>query len=123
MIERSGDEPMRIKAGIWVSAYLRRLNGEAVPALVSLRGDADAGAIFIKINTLDGFAQLLRPAASAIEDAADERYWTPAFKDPRSEQEVDVYLARQRSFDSDLWIIEVEDKAGRHFLEDFVVPS
>ena len=109
---------MRIKAGIWVSAYLRRLNAMAIPALVARRGDADAGAIFIKLNTLDGFAQLLRPAAAGIEETADERLWTPAFNVPRAEQEVDAYLARQREFDGDIWIIEVEDRAGRHFLDD-----
>jgi len=36
-------------------------------------------------------------------------------------QEVEGYLARQRKFDSDLWIVEIEDKAGRHFLGDDVI--
>lgn len=112
---------MRIKAGIWVSAYLRRVNALAVPALVARRGDADAGAIFIKLNTLDGFAQVLRPAATGIEDAADERFWTLAFKAPRPETEVDAYLLRQREFDADIWVVEVEDRAGRHFLDDFII--
>jgi len=111
---------MRIKAGIWVSAYLRRVNAMAVPALVVRRGDGDAGSIFIKISTLDGFAQVLRPAASGTEEAADDRFWTPAFKEPRSEADADAYLLRQREFDADLWVLEVEDKAGRHFLDDWV---
>jgi hypothetical protein len=114
---------MRIKAGIWVSAYLRRVNAMAIPALVARRGDADAGAIFIKLNTLDGFAQLLRPAASGIEETADERMWTPAFSAPRAEGDVDAYLARQRKFDSDIWIIEVEDRGGRHFLDEFIAAA
>ena len=111
---------MRIKAGIWVSAYVRRVNAMAVPALVTRRGDGDAGSIFIKISTLDGFAQVLRPAASGTEEAADDRFWTPAFKEPRSEADADAYLLRQREFDADLWVIEVEDRAGRHFLDDRV---
>ena len=114
---------MRIKAGIWVSAYLRRMNAMAIPALVARRGDADAGAIFIKLNTLDGFAQLLRPAASGIEETADERLWTPAFNAPLAERDVDAYLARQREFDGDMWIIEVEDRGGRHFLDDVIAAS
>jgi hypothetical protein len=114
---------MRIKAGIWVGAYLRRVNALAVPAMVARRGDGDAGAIFIKLNTLDGFAQVLRPAASGADEADEQRFWTPAFKTPRAEAEAEIYLQRQREFDADMWIIEVEDRAGRHFLDDFVFPS
>ena len=114
---------MRIKAGIWVSAYVRRVNAMAVTATVARRGDGDAGAIFIKLNTLDGSAQVLRPASSGVEGAEDERFWSPAFKEPRAEADADAYLARQREFDPDLWVIEVEDKAGRHFLEDYVIAS
>jgi hypothetical protein len=112
---------MRIKAGIWVSAYLRRVNAMAVPALVVRRGDSDAGAIYIKINMLDGHALLLRPAAAGKEGAEDERFWALAFSAARDEAEVDRYLARQREFDADLWVIEVEDRAGRHFIEDYVL--
>jgi hypothetical protein len=112
---------MRIKSGIWVSAYIRRVNALAVPALVARRGDADAGAIYIKINLLNGQAQLLRPAAAGGEGAEDERFWSPAFSAARDEPEVDRYLGRQREFDADLWVIEVEDRAGRNFIEDYVL--
>ena len=33
------------------------------------------------------------------------------------EAEVDAAVARQRGFDPDLWVIEVEDRAGRHLLD------
>lgn len=111
---------MRIKAGIWVSAYLRRLNAMAVPAVVARRGDAEAGAVFIKVNTLDGAAQVFRPAASGAEGTEDERLFAPAFSAPRGDREAEAYLARQREFDPDLWVIEVEDKEGRHFLGEAV---
>ena len=42
-------------------------------------------------------------------------------RDATARAAYDAYLARQREFDADLWIIEVEDRAGRHFLEDFIV--
>jgi hypothetical protein len=111
---------MRIKAGIWVSAYLRRINALAIPALVVRRGDGDAGAIYIKLSTLDGFAQVLRPAPASEDGAEDERFWGLAFKAPRAESEADAYLMRQREFDGDMWVIEVEDREGRHFLDDFI---
>jgi hypothetical protein len=33
------------------------------------------------------------------------------------EAEVDAALSRQRGFDPDLWVIEVEDREGRHLLD------
>ena len=34
------------------------------------------------------------------------------------ESEVDAFLEREARFDSDLWLIEVEDRRGRHFLDE-----
>jgi hypothetical protein len=31
--------------------------------------------------------------------------------------EIEARLAREIKFDPDLWIVEVEDRAGRHFLD------
>ncbi|WP_088348599.1 MULTISPECIES: DUF1491 family protein [Rhodomicrobium] len=113
---------MRLKAGIWVSAYIRQLGGMPVPAAVVRRGDPDAGAIFIKVNMLDGYVKVLRPAAAGLDGEASGRFWTPALKEPRIEEAAaDAYLARQADFDSDMWVIEIEDRLGRHFLDEFVV--
>lgn len=113
---------MRLKAGIWVSAYIRQLGTMPVPAAVTRRGDADAGAIFIKVNMLDGFAKVLRPAASGLDGEASGPFWTPALKPERIEEAAaDSYLARQADFDSDIWVVEIEDRQGRHFLDEFVV--
>jgi hypothetical protein len=48
---------MRLTADIWVSAYLTRLRLAAIPAFVVCRGDATAGAVMVKLNTLDGQAR------------------------------------------------------------------
>ena len=34
------------------------------------------------------------------------------------ESAVDAAIARQRGFDPDLWVVEVEDRAGRHLLDE-----
>ena len=47
-------------------------------------------------------------------------YDIPAFVEMTSgqEPEVDASISRQRSFDPDLWVIEVEDRQGRHLLHE-----
>lgn len=101
----------RLSAGIWVTAYLARLSGEGVYAHVALRGDPHAGAIAVKCATMDGRARVFTRA----RDAEGARIWDLAHDG--SEEEADAYLARQRGFDPDLWIVEVEDPKGRHLLD------
>jgi hypothetical protein len=113
---------MRVKSEIWVRAYLRRCQGEGIPVVVVQRGDEAAGAIFICVDRLDGTASLYGPAPAGLADSETERRWVSCLgPHPASETEVSAYLARQRKFDPDLWIIEIEDKAGRHFLGDAAV--
>jgi hypothetical protein len=79
---------------------------------VTARGDATAGAVVVKLNTLDGAAQ----AFARSYDATGARVWTPLAEGP--EADVDAALVRQRHFDPDVWVIEVEDRAGRHLLDE-----
>ncbi|MGD9501777.1 MAG: DUF1491 family protein [Methyloceanibacter sp.] len=108
---------MRIKSEVFVKAYLRLCQAAGVPVVVVRRGDESAGAIFIRIDSLDGSVALYGPAPSGAEGADTERRFVSCFGQRRATMaEADVYLARQLKFDEDLWIIEVEDRAGRHFL-------
>ena len=113
---------MRIKSEIWVRAYLRRCQSEGVPVVIVRRGDEAAGAIFICVDRLDGTVSLYGPAPSGLTGSDTERRWVMCFESRAvSATEADRYLARQREFDPDLWIIEIEDRAGRHFLGDAAV--
>ncbi|MBX2804740.1 MAG: DUF1491 family protein [Hyphomicrobiales bacterium] len=113
---------MRVKAQIWISAYIRRLGSEFIPAVIARKGDPDAGAIYIKIATLDGQARILRPAMAGLHDAATDRSWSMAFEgNSVDERQADEYLARQTKFDSDMWVIEIEDREGRHRLDDAII--
>ncbi len=47
----------RLTSEFWVSAYLTRLRLHDIPAFVVKHGDDTAGAVLIKLNTLDGRAQ------------------------------------------------------------------
>ena len=115
---------MRLKSGIWVAAYVRRIHSEGLFAAVRRRGADEAGAIFIKINRLDGTGVLYAPAPqSAFEDG---RPFDHAFavsvgaKTPARDAEIEEKLTREIRFDPDCWIVEVEDRSGRHFLEHVV---
>jgi hypothetical protein len=101
----------RLTAEFWVKAYLARLRLTGIPAFVTSRGDMTSGAILVKLNTLDGRAQ----AFMRSYDAASARIWVPLAEG--EEAEVDAALGRQRGFDPDLWVIEVEDREGRHLLD------
>jgi hypothetical protein len=112
---------MRLKTEIWVKAYLRTCAASGVPAVVVRHGDDDAGAIFVKVTRLDGTARLFGPAPAGFEAGQFERQWIEHFDGPAaSEADVDAYLARQLAYDSDLWILELEDRQGRHFLEPWL---
>jgi hypothetical protein len=38
-------------------------------------------------------------------------------KQPAPDADVEAYLGRELKFDPDIWIVEVEDRAGHHFLD------
>jgi hypothetical protein len=112
---------MRLKSEIWVKAYLRRCQHEGAAAVLVRRGDTDAGAIYIKISRLDGTAALFGPAPAGLQEAREGHRWQSCFdREAVSETEADAYLGRQIDFDSDIWIVSVEDRQGRHFLEDWL---
>jgi hypothetical protein len=115
---------MRLKSAIWVAAYVRRCNGEGAFAAVRRRGAEEAGAVFIVINRLEGRATLYGPAPqTAFEDPKPfDRAFVAVLgsPEPAPEAEIDAKLAKEIRFDPDVWIVEVEDKAGRHFLENVV---
>ncbi|MEL6838412.1 MAG: DUF1491 family protein [Pseudomonadota bacterium] len=104
---------MKLTADIWVSAYLTRLRVLNIPAFVVKRGDSTAGAVLVKLNTLDGQACCYQRSFDLM---TGERQWMVLTEG--AEAEVDASIAKQRGFDPDLWVIEVEDKEGRHLLDE-----
>ncbi|NQW15562.1 MAG: DUF1491 family protein [Rhodobacter sp.] len=103
---------VRLTSEFWVQAYLTRLRLNEIPAFVTAKGDANAGSIMVKLNTLDGRAR----AFQRSYDAKGNRIWVTLAEGP--DAEVEASLARQRGFDRDIWIVEVEDRNGRHLLDE-----
>ncbi|SEL94898.1 hypothetical protein SAMN05443999_11050 [Roseovarius azorensis] len=102
----------RLTARFWVDAYLARLRLADIPAFVVAHGDDTGGAVMIKLNTLDGRARLWQRSFDLMTGA---RVWVVLAEG--NEAGVDAAIARQRGFDPDLWVIEVEDREGRHLLD------
>jgi len=110
---------MRLKSSIWVAAYLRRCQTAGVFGAVRRRGAEEAGAVFVKVATLDGNAMLYVPAPQTVYDESRpiERIFTPMSPQPVPETSVEERLVREIKFDPDAWVVETEDRAGRHFLD------
>ena len=117
------DTCMRLRSDIWVKAYLRACMAQGAHAVVVRHGDDDAGAIYIKIAVLDGTAKAFGPAPAGLDGAEQERKWIALTRLETPETEVDQLLRREAEFDPDLWIVEVEDRQGRSFLEQWLDAS
>ena len=102
----------RLTSDFWVRAYLARLEQAGIPAFVAAKGDATAGAVLVKVATLDGQARAFQRSFDLM---ADSRIWVVLREG--AEADVDAAITRQRSFDPDLWVIEVEDRQGRNLLD------
>ncbi len=107
----------RLKSELWVKALVRRLDVELMSAMVIRSGDPEAGAIYLKLNFLNGECRVLNRTYG--EDG--QRLWSGATGDaPVDEARADEYLRRQINFDPDCWIVEIEDPNGRFSTDDLV---
>lgn len=104
---------IRLTAEFWVQAYLTRLRLSDIQGFVVAHGDDTAGAVLVKLNTLDGLATCYQRSFDLMSGA---RKWV--LLSDGAEADVDGAIARQRSFDPDLWVVEVEDRKGRHLLDE-----
>ena len=102
----------RLTTEFWVQAYRARLEQQNIPAFITSRGDATAGAILVKLNRLDGTAEVYQRSYDLLSDT---RTWVVLSEG--LETGVDEAIDRQKATDPDLWVIEVEDREGRHLLD------
>lgn len=102
----------RLASGLWVSAYLARLQAEAIPVYITAKGDATAGAVLVKLATLDGQAVVWQRSFDLM---TGDRTWVVLSEG--EERSVDDVIMRQRATDPDLWVIEVESRSGTTLLD------
>ncbi|WP_029003687.1 DUF1491 family protein [Azorhizobium doebereinerae] len=110
---------MRLKSAIFVSALLRRCQVEGAYAVVRRRGAEEAGAVFVKVTPLDGTAALFGPAPqSEIDESYPvDRLFGAIVPPGAPEADVEARIVKEMRFDPDLWLVEIEDKQGRSFLD------
>jgi hypothetical protein len=103
-----------LKTDFWASALLRRAAVGGAFGAVVRKGDTDAGAVLVKVATLDGRARLYAPA----RNGDGERIFLDlsAGQLGEDERDVDAYVRKRAETDPDVWVIEIEDRHGRHFL-------
>jgi hypothetical protein len=108
---------VRLTSDFVVSALIRQAGIETVPAVLRRRGAAEAGAIFVKVDRLDGTADLYGPAPQALvdEEASGERRFAPIMTGV-TPLAVEERMAKEMRFDPDLWLVEIEDRQGRPFV-------
>jgi hypothetical protein len=118
-LQSGGRFSMRLKTNVWVAAYLRRCQGAGVFGVVRRRGAEEAGAVFVKVALMDGNAMLFTPAPQTVYDDSRpiDRFFVSVSPQPVPEASVEERIAKEIRFDPDAWIIETEDKEGRHFLD------
>jgi hypothetical protein len=105
----------KLKSRIWVQALIRRAEINGASAFVARKGEPDAGAVVVKVSLLNGTATVW--ASSFGRDGG--RRWIRATGDtPVPDAEAEAYIQRSVARDSDLWVVEVEDRAGRDFLTE-----
>jgi len=104
-----------LSSDLWVGALIRRAEIGGANATVVRKGDARAGTVIVKAyNTSERTARLYSEAFGQDGD----RLWIEPVKG--SESELDAYIDRQHGYDPDLWVVEIEDRQGRHFLTERV---
>ena len=107
---------MKFSTDIWVAALIRRVELGGGHAVVVRKGDARAGSVLIKVlNRRDGGVRLYAEATRAN----GETIWMRPSR-AATEAELDAYAERARRIDPDLWVVEIEDREGRHFLTEDV---
>ena len=107
----------RLKAGIFVRALIRRGQVAGASAFVVRSGSEEAGAIILKVSRLNGAVLVLNQA----RNAKGELVWAQALGGWSEDARAAAWCDKQVGFDPDLWIVEIEDREGRAFVDEEIL--
>ena len=108
----------RLKSGIWIQAQIRMCAVSNLSTYVIKRGDPDAGAIFLHLNKLNGENFIY----TQIRTISGEIAWSQSNGErPLDESEAYDYLEKQKKYDPDLWILEIEDPDNKYKFDGIIL--
>ena len=103
-----------LKAETIINAGIRIAEKNLTSAYVTKRGNEQAGAIFVKIDTLDGFSKLFsRNIKYDLNNDKEIIEFVDLYPQKRiTTKEIDKRISREIEIDRDCWVVEIEDKNG-----------
>lgn len=105
---------MEIATDVWATALIRRAQLGGAFATVVRKGDPKAGAVLVK--TFNPRSKEARLYASAWRGEGERVWMQPVASN--QETDLDAYVVKSEGRDPDLWVVEIEDVEGRHFLTE-----
>ena len=107
---------IELKSEILINAGIRAAERNCTNAYVTKRGDTEAGAIFVKIDTLNGYAKLFtRNLKYDLINENDVVEFVNLYPEKKIKNvDIDKRISKEMEIDSDCWIVEIEDKEGRN---------
>lgn len=107
---------MQLSTDLWVGALIRRAELGGAFAMVLRKGDPRAGAVLVKVLNRETRTAKLYSEATRLDG---EAVWMQPVRS-EIEADLDAYAEKARRFDPDIWVVEIDDKTGRHFLTEAV---
>lgn len=109
---------LRLRTDFWVAALRRRAEQAGAFVSIARHGADEAGAVFVNVDRLDGRFDLYGPAPQSVFD--ESRPSDRLFSLIAGDASVETTRSRMEQevrFDPDLWLIDIEDREGRAFIE------
>ena len=108
----------RLKSSIWIQAQIRICSISNLSAYVMKRGDPDAGAIFLHLNKLNGNNLVY----NQIRTISGQIAWSQSGRSTTlDDREAHDYLEKQKKYDPDLWILEIEDPEDKYKFDGIIL--
>lgn len=108
-----------IKTRLWVQALIRQCDLKGIGAVIAKSGAPEAGAVYLLVTTSRTEGKIFAPAPGPTYDDDGKRNWhCPLGELPVALSDAQEYLERQRRFDPDIWIIDIDDPKGQIFANE-----